>query len=441
MVFLNMNIMKSDFTEIEKLLDEKMEGAHSKIRGWVYRKRTAGGMLFLIIRDATDIIQVAVKKDKVHGKEFAAAEKALIESAVEVEGTVKKDGRAINGFEMLASHFKVTHSAHAFPIAKDNSPEFLLDIRHLWVRSRDITAAMKVKATLLQGVREYFHNENYLETTPPIIVSGAVEGGSTLFEMNYFGKKAFLSQSAQLYLEALIFSLEKVYAITPSFRAEKSRTLRHLAEYWHVEAEAAHAHLEDMLKVEEELISHVCKKAVEERAKELKALGREPADLKGIEPPFERIRYDEAIEILQKKKSKVKWGEDFGTEDERLLTADKKKPIFITHYPKKIKAFYMKEDPEDGKYVLCNDCLAPEGYGEIIGGSQREEDVDKLIARLKEEKADLKAYEWYLDLRRYGSVPHSGFGLGMERLVRWICKLEHIRDTIPFPRVMNRSHP
>lgn len=433
--------MKNQYIEIEKLLDGKLEGAHAVIRGWVYRKRTSGGMLFLVVRDASDIIQVAVKKDKVDPKDFAAAEKALIESAVEVKGIVKKDSRAINGFELAASEFKVTHSAHAFPIAKDNSPEFLLDIRHLWVRSREITATMKVKSCLLEGVRDYFKQEGYFETTPPIIVSGAVEGGSTLFEMNYFGKKAFLSQSAQLYLEALIFSLGKVYSITPSFRAEKSRTLRHLAEYWHVEAEAAHADLADMLKLEEGLISHVCQKIAIERAKELKFLGREPSELKKIEPPFERLKYDEAIDILQKKKSEIKWGDDLGTEDERILTAEKTIPIFITHYPKAIKAFYMKEDPDNPKLVKNNDCLAPEGYGEIIGGSQREEDVDLLIARLKEEGADLSAYEWYLDLRRYGSVPHSGFGLGMERLVRWVCKLEHIRDTIPFPRVMNRSHP
>ncbi|MFH0970970.1 MAG: asparagine--tRNA ligase [Candidatus Micrarchaeota archaeon] len=433
--------MKHDFSGIESLLEEEMEGKTASIRGWVYRKRNSGGMIFLIVRDATDIIQVAVKKDKVHEKDFAAADKALIESAVEVEGTVRKDARAINGFEMQATGFHVSHSAQAFPIAKDNSPEFLLDIRHLWVRSREITATMKVKATLLEGVREYFKQEGYCETTPPIIVSGAVEGGSTLFEMNYFGKKAYLSQSAQLYLEALIFSLGKVYAITPSFRAEKSRTLRHLAEYWHVEAEAAHVDLEGMLKIEEGLISHMCQKAAKERAKELKFLGRDPAEMKKIEAPFDRLRYDEAIGIIQKKNPAIKWGDDLGTEDERILTMDRKLPVFVTHYPKAIKAFYMKEDPEDPKVVMCNDCLAPEGFGEVIGGSQREDDVEKLIARLKEENADLSAYEWYLDLRRYGSVPHSGFGLGMERIVRWICKLEHIRDTIPFPRVMNRSYP
>ncbi|MFH1257498.1 MAG: asparagine--tRNA ligase [Candidatus Micrarchaeota archaeon] len=433
--------MKSQFDEIETLLDERMEGKAASIRGWVYRKRTAGGMDFLIVRDATDIIQVAVKKDKVHEKDFSAADKALIESAVEVKGIVKKDARAINGFEMEATEFHVMHSAHPFPVAKDNSPEFLLDIRHLWVRSREITATMKVKATLLEGVREYFKQEGYYETTPPIIVTGAVEGGSTLFEMNYFGKKAFLSQSAQLYLEALIFSLGKVYAITPSFRAEKSRTLRHLAEYWHVEAEAAHVDLDGMINLEEGLIAYMCQKIAKERPKELKFLGRDPSEMRKIEAPFDRLRYDEAIDLISKKNPAIKWGDDLGTEDERILTMDRKVPVFITHYPKHIKAFYMKEDPENPKLVKCNDCLAPEGYGEVIGGSQREEDVNKLIERLKSEGADLSAYEWYLDLRRYGSVPHSGFGLGMERIVRWVCKLEHIRDTIPFPRVMNRSYP
>lgn len=433
--------MKTKFHEIEQLLNEKMDGKEAKIDGWVYRKRVQGKMIFLVVRDATDIIQVAIKKDKVSEKDFEAAQKTLIESAVEIEGIVKKDERAITGFEIVAEKIKIVHSAQAFPIAKDNSPEFLLDIRHLWVRSREITATMKVKATLLEATREYFKQEGFFETTPPIIVSGAVEGGSTLFEMNYFGKKAFLSQSAQLYLEALIFSLEKVYSITPSFRAEKSRTLRHLAEYWHVEGEEAYADLDDMLKIEEGLIVHMCQKAAKDRAKELKLLGRDALELKKIEAPFERLRYDEAIDILQKKKSEIKWGDDLGTEDERILTQERTSPIFVTHYPKAIKAFYMKEDPSNPKLVKNNDCLAPEGYGEIIGGSQREEDVDKLISRLKEDGANLESYEWYLDLRRYGSVPHSGFGLGMERVVRWICKLEHIRDTIPFPRVMNRSYP
>ena len=436
-----MILLKHQFTDVEKLLDEKMEGKTVKIRGWVYRKRTAGGMNFLIIRDATDVIQVAVKKDKVSEKDFASADKALIESAVEVEGIVKKDARAINGFEMQAIAFHVIHSANAFPVAKDNSPEFLLDIRHLWVRSREISAIMKVKSTMLEAVREHFKQEGYFETTPPIIVSGAVEGGSTLFEMNYFGKKAYLSQSAQLYLEALIFSLEKVYSVTPSFRAEKSRTLRHLAEYWHVEAEAAYAELEDMLILEEGLISNMCQRAATDRAKELKFLGRDPNEIKKIEPPFDRIRYDEAVELVQVKNPAFKWGDDLGTEDERILTQERTLPVFVTHYPKHIKAFYMKEDPKNPKVVRNNDCLAPEGYGEIVGGSQREENVDKLIDRLKEEGADIAAYEWYLDLRRYGSVPHSGFGLGLERIVRWVCKLEHIRDTTPFPRVMNRSYP
>lgn len=434
-------IIDMDYIDIEKLLDEKMTEQTALIRGWVYRKRESGGMVFLIIRDATDIIQVAVKKDKVNEKDFTDATKALIESAVEVKGIVKQDKRAINGFELQGSEFKLNHSAQAFPISKDNSPEFLLDIRHLWVRSREITATMKVKATLLEAVREYFKECGYIETTPPIIVSGAVEGGSTLFEMNYFGKKCFLSQSAQLYLEALIFSLGKVYSITPSFRAEKSRTLRHLAEYWHVEAEAAHVDLNGMITIEEGLIEHMCQKVAEDRKKELKFLGRDPIEMKNIKAPFDKIKYDEAIEIIQKVNKEIKWGDDLGTEDERILTMERKTPVFVTHYPKEIKAFYMKEDPENKKVVKCNDCLAPEGYGEVIGGSQREDDVNKLIERLKSENVDLSAYEWYLDLRRYGSVPHSGFGLGMERIVRWVCKLEHIRDTIPFPRVMNRSYP
>lgn len=300
---------------------------------------------------------------------------------------------------------------------------------------------MKVKASVLEAARAFFRERGYWETTPPIIVSGACEGGSTLFGFNYFGKNAFLSQSAQLYLEALIFPLEKVYAITPSFRAERSRTVRHLAEYWHIEGEEAHMDLEGLLKFEEELVARVCHDAARQRPEELKLLGRNADELLEIKPPFKRITYAQALKILHEKQSKLEHGEDFGADEEKLLTQHEKQPVFVTHFPKKIKAFYMKEDPGDPSQVLCNDLLAPEGYGEIIGGSQREDDLQKLERRMTEANLNPKDYEWYLDLRRYGSVPHSGFGLGAERLVRWICKLPHIRDATPFPRVINRSYP
>ncbi|NYZ75254.1 asparagine--tRNA ligase [Candidatus Micrarchaeota archaeon] len=432
----------TEYLPIEEVLDKKKVGAEVSIRGWVYRARTGGGMLFLVFRDSTGIIQVAVKKDRVSEKAWKEAEACTrIESSAIAKGVVVEDKRAPEGFELQATDFTAINAAEVFPIAKDNSEEWLLDIRHLAIRSRELTAVMKVKATVLEGCREFFKKKGYWETTPPIIVSGACEGGSTLFSFNYFGKKAFLSQSAQLYLEAIIFSLEKVYAITPSFRAEKSRTLRHLAEYWHVEGEEAHMNHEQLVAFEEEMVSFICHKVAKERAKELKFLGREPKDIEAVKPPFHRMRYDEAIEALRKKGMQVEWGDDFGADEEKVLTAELKKPLFVTHFPKHIKAFYMKQDPDDERLALCNDLLAPEGFGEIIGASQREDNNEALITRLRANGQDTKAFEWYLDLRRFGSVPHSGFGMGVERLVRWICKLEHIRDTIPFPRVINRAYP
>ncbi|MEW5955350.1 MAG: asparagine--tRNA ligase [Candidatus Micrarchaeota archaeon] len=434
--------MTDGYSPIEEVLDKKAVGRELAVRGWVYRARTGGGMLFLVLRDSTGIIQVAVKKDRVSEKAWKEASACVrIESSATAKGVVAEDKRAPGGFELQATDFTAIHAAEVFPIAKDNSEEWLLDIRHLALRSRELTAVMKVKASVLEACRDFFKKKGYWETTPPIIVGGACEGGSTLFSFDYFGKKAFLSQSAQLYLEAIIFSLEKVYAITPSFRAEKSRTLRHLAEYWHVEGEEAHMNHEQLIGFEEEMVSFICRKVAKERAKELKFLGREPKDLEAVKPPFHRMRYDEAIEALRKKGMPVEWGDDFGADEEKALTAELKKPLFITHFPKHIKAFYMKEDPDDERLVLNNDLLAPEGFGEIIGASQREDNNETLLTRLRAGGQDPRAFEWYLDLRRFGSVPHSGFGMGVERLVRWLCKLEHIRDTIPFPRVINRAYP
>ncbi|MGB9577042.1 MAG: asparagine--tRNA ligase [Candidatus Micrarchaeia archaeon] len=429
------------YTKIEELLDDDAVGKEFSVRAWVYRERSSGGVKFLVLRDSTDVIQAAVKKDKVSARAWKMAESARVESSVIVSGVVVKDARAPNGFELQATDFATIQAAEPFPIAKDNSEEWFLDIRHLSIRSRELTAVMKVKHSLLEACREFFKNKGYWETTPPIIVSGACEGGSTLFEFDYFGKKAFLSQSAQLYLEALIYSLEKVYSITPSFRAEKSRTVRHLAEYWHVEGEEAHMNFEQLLEFEEQLVSFACHKVARERGKELRFLGRDPKELLEVKPPFQRISYSEAVELLRGKGAQVEWGDDFGVEEERLLTQDLKKPVFVVRHPKTFKAFYMKEDPEDERLVLSNDCLAPEGFGEIIGGSQREDSVEALTARLRANGQKPEDFKWYLDLRRYGSVPHSGFGMGVERVLRWICKLNHIRDAIPFPRVINRSYP
>jgi len=429
------------YTYLEDCLRKESVGLELKVRGWVYRRRQSGGLIFLVLRDRTEIMQVSVKKDKVSERSWQAAEKADIESSVILQGVVREDKRAPGGFELAATDVTLIHSAEPFPITEYQSPEFLLDKRHLWIRSRQQTHVMKIKSTILDAVREYFKQEGFYEVTPPILTSSGCEGGSTLFELNYFGQKAYLSQSAQLYLEAIIFALEKVYAITPSFRAEKSRTTKHLTEYWHVEPEMAYWTNEDTMKFEEKFISHICQRVAHENAKDLQQLGRDPKDLLKIKPPFPRITYKEAIERLNKKGFHLDWGDDFGTNEEKALTEEETKPLFITHFPGKVKAFYMKVNPEDPETVLCHDLQAPQGFGELIGGSQREDSDEILVSKLKSQGLNPKDYDWYLDLRKYGSVPHSGFGMGMERLTKWICKLEHIRDATPFPRVINRVYP
>ncbi len=414
-------------------------GKSAEVRGWIYRIRSSKNVVFMVVRDVTGIIQCTIRDSSPH---FRESEKLLIESSVIVSGVVKKDERAPTGYEIEAEGLKIIHSSDVFPITKDKSTELLLDQKHLWVRSRKQTAVMKIKAGIMKAAREFLDDSGFIETTPPIITTSGVEGGSTLFEFKYFDSTAYLSQSAQLYQEALIFGLERVYAITPSFRAEKSRTVRHLAEYWHLEPEAAFVDHEENMKIQENLISYLCEK-VSGMKGELKILELEgqPDYLSSIKPQFRRLDYNDAIKILQKNNSPIKWGDDLGTEDERILTEKEEKPIFVVNYPLEAKAFYMKENPADARTVLCADMLAPQGYGEIIGGSERETDYDKLVARLKKQNADLKNYQWYLDLRKYGSVPHSGFGLGVERFMRWILKLEHIRDAMPFPRVINRAYP
>lgn len=426
-------------TPIEQVLDGRVpEGKKVKIRGWIYRSRQQGKLNFVVVRDSTGILQCAVKKGVVAEDHFEDASNALLESAVIVEGTIEKDARAPGGFELQASHFHVLHFSEVFPISKDQSTEFLLDVRHLWLRSRELTAAMKIKAKVLEAIRQYCKKEGYVETTPPILSSSAAEGGSTLFEVPYFGKKAFLSQSAQLHLEALIFSLEKVYAITPSFRAEKSRTTKHLTEYWHFEGEAAHCTHEEIMAFEEQLVAFVCHAVARECQKELAVLGKKPEDLEKIKAPFQKIPYAEAVAILQKNGFKFKEGDDFGADEETALMSDFDQPVFVTNFPAAMKPFYMKENP-DGT-VNNHDLIAP-GGGELIGGSERETDLKLIEKKLKAAGEKLENYAWYLDLRKFGSVQHSGFGLGVERLVKWVAGLEHIRDATAFPRVTNRAYP
>ena len=430
------------FKKIREILSAK-EGEKIMLRGWVYRQRTSGSVSFVVLRDSTGIIQCAVKKDKVDQASWDAATTCFIESSVIVEGSVKKDERAPGGAEIQAEKMQFVSKGEPYPISKDLSDEFLLDVRHLWLRSRKMTAIMQARHYLVSYLREFFAKENFFELAPPIITKAECEGGSTLFEMNYFGEKAFLTQSSQLYAEVFIFAHEKVYVLAPSFRAEKSRTIRHLAEYWHLEPEMAWYDWKDNMKLQEEMISYAVQKMVKNHPDLLEQCGRNPDDLKKIVPPFPRLDYLDAVAKVNELGGKMEEGQDFGADEEALLTKEYDVPVFVHHFPSEIKAFYMEDDPDRPGYVLNDDLLAPQGHGEIIGGSQRIWEYDKLVAKMKKFGLDPDSpdYKWYVDLRRYGSVPHSGFGLGIERLTKWVLNLNHIRDAIPFPRTINRLYP
>ena len=426
---------------IKKALAKDMVGKTVQVRGWIYRTRSSGGIVFAVLRDVSGIIQVTIKKGNVPDPEFESATKAGIESSVIIEGTVAEDKRAPGGYEIRATKFQLVGLAEPFPITEYQSTELLLDLRHLWIRSREQTAVMKIKAALLRGARAWFYDNDCLEVTPPIITGVCPEDSTTLFQIKYFDRIAYLSQSAQFYLESLIYSCDRVYSLTPSFRAEKSRTPRHLAEYWHLEMEAAWVDNEENMKVQEQLLTAMLQTTVKECSSELEMLKRDPKTLKKIEPPFDRMKYEEAMDSLQKKGLDVKWGSDFGAIEERELTKDRDIPMFVVNYPKELKPFYMKENPDDPRTYKNSDLLAPEGFGEIIGGSERETDNALILERLAEKGESPENYGWYMDLRKYGSVPHSGFGMGMERIVTWVCKLDHIRDAIAYPRTVARVYP
>jgi asparaginyl-tRNA synthetase len=429
------------FSHIRDLLENPPGETEVQVRGWVYRTRSSGKIVFAVLRDSTGIVQVTIRKGNLPDPEFEQAVGATIESSVEVRGTFHKDDRAPGGHELRAKGFRLIGPAPPFPITEYQSEELLLDNRHLWIRSREQTAVMKVKASLLMGARNWLDENGFFEVTPPIFTQNACEGGVTLFKLKYFDREAYLSQSAQMYLEAIMFSLERVYALTPSFRAEKSRTTRHLTEFWHLELEEAWVDNIGNMRIQEELVSAMVQEAVKERKEEISLLGRDIEQLKAIVPPFKRVTYSHMIERLQGKGIDIAWGSDLGAAEERAVTQEEAIPTFVTNFPIGCKAFYMKQDPDDPRTVKCADLLAPEGYGEIIGGSERETDINIITARLKEQEVPVEAYQWYLDLRRYGSVPHSGFGLGVERVLRWVCKLEHIRDAVPFPRTVARAYP
>ena len=426
---------------IGKILSGEMEGKSVSIRGWVFRQRSSGNLNFLVVRDASGRVQVAVKKDKVGEKDWKDATEAYIESSVEITGEVKKDERAPGGWEIQVSSFNTVHRGDPFPISKDLSEEFLLDVRHLWLRSRKLATVFKARHHLVNYLREYLDKEGFYEIAPPIITKAECEGGSTLFEMDYFGETAYLSQSGQLYAEAMIFGLGKVYAFAPSFRAEKSRTIRHLAEYWHLEPEMAWYSQKQNMELQENLVEYAIQKFAKEHADLLEELERDPKVLQKVKVPFHRMDYADAVDKVNELGGKMAQGDDFGAPDEALLTKELDKPLFVHNFPSKIKAFYMRDDPEKPGTALAADLLAPEGHGEMIGGSERIWELPELERKMKEFGLGPKQMAWYVDLRRYGSVPHSGFGMGIERLVKWTLGLNHIRDTIPFPRSISRCYP
>lgn len=429
------------YQRIEEVNSEDSVGKKVKVRGWIYRKRRSGKIVFIIVRDSTGIVQCIVEKNSVSNDEFKSAVKAGIESSVIVEGIVEKDERSPTGYEIKTTSFNVVSYAEPFPITEYQSDELLMNLRHLWLRSRKMTAIMKIRDTVFKGFHEFLRGEGFYEVHCPMFVSTAVEGGSTLFEVPYFGRKVYLTQSSQFYLETMIFSLEKVYTVAPSFRAEKSRTRRHLTEYWHGEAEAAWFSNEDMMKLEERMIEHIVELVIRERKNELDILGRDVESLKNVQAPFERIRYDKIVDIATEIGIDMEYGEDLGADEEREITKRFNAPVFITHFPAEIKPFYHRPDPENPSVVLCHDMLAPEGYGEIIGGGERIYEIEVLRKRLADEGWKEEDYYWYVDLRKYGSVPHAGFGLGMDRAVMWIAGLDHIKYAIPYPRTIRRVTP
>ncbi|MGD0159255.1 MAG: asparagine--tRNA ligase [Candidatus Bathyarchaeia archaeon] len=425
------------FVPIQQVLAGGFEDQKVSIRGWIYRKREGKQNIFLLIRDSTGIVQCPVKKES---PAWADAEKITIESSLTLDGTVRKDTRAPGGYEIVTEKMSIIGLADLFPITKDKSEEFLRDVRHLWLRSRKMNLVMKVRSRVQRFTREFFESQNFTEVSPPMFITSACEGGSTLFSLKYFDQNMYMTQSAQLYLEILIYSLEKVYCIAPSFRAEKSRTIRHLTEYWHIEAEQAFADMNDLTRLEEELVAHICQRAVETCKPEFQELGADLSKLASVKTPFPKITYTEAIDRLNTKNFATKWGDDLGYEEEKALADDFGKPFFIYDYPKQIKAFYCKIHRDKPDLAMSTDMLVPR-IGEISTGGAREDDKERLVARLNELGLKEEDYDWYIDLRRYGTVPHVGFGMGLERLLTWMLDLDNIIDAIPFPRTTRRFYP
>ncbi|MCZ6820387.1 MAG: asparagine--tRNA ligase [Calditrichaeota bacterium] len=417
-------------------------GKEIQIRGWLYNKRSSGKLWFLLVRDGTGLIQSVVFKGSVSEEMFQTCEDVTQESSVVVTGTVSEDKRSVGGYELQVSGFEILALAEEYPIApKEHGTTFLMDHRHIWLRSSRQHAILRVRHEVIKACRDFFDENGFTLIDAPIFTPNACEGTTTLFETDYFGSRAYLTQSGQLYMEAGAMAFGKVYCFGPTFRAEKSKTRRHLTEFWMIEPEVAFLDLDGDMDLAEDFVSFIVKRVLKNRRAELEKLERNLEPLEKIGKPFPRISYDEAVEILKKNNIDFEYGSDFGGADETVISQAFDSPVMVHRYPAQIKAFYMKDDPGDSSKALCVDMLAPEGYGEIIGGGQREDDLAVLEGKIKAHDLPTEAFDWYLDLRRYGTVPHAGFGMGIERTVAWLCGLSHIRETIPFPRLMHRLNP
>jgi asparaginyl-tRNA synthetase len=429
----------------------KHEGQSVTLHGWLYNLRESGKLLFPIFRDGTGTVQGVAHVKSVAPAVFEALKGLTQESSVIVTGKVRADQRAPGGFEIDVQDLQVVQrvpETDPFPITlKEHGVDFLQERRHLWIRTPRQSAIIRIRAEIMRAAAEYFDINGFVRTDPPILTPAACEGTSTLFPVDYFGDPAYLTQSGQLYVEATALALGKVYSFGPTFRAEKSKTRRHLTEFWMVEPEVAYMDLDGLMELAENYISHIIQSVLKNRAAELATIGRDTNKLTPVTPPFPRLRYDQAVEMLNEAHKKgeleqpFEYGNDFGSPDETWLSSQYDRPVMVHRYPADVKAFYMEPDPADPRYALCVDVLAPEGYGEVIGGSQRVSSLELLSQRIEQHHLPREAFEWYLDLRRYGSVPHAGFGMGIERLVAWICALDHVRETIPFPRTLHRMYP
>ena len=417
-------------------------GEEVTLKGWLYNKRSKGKLHFLLVRDGTGVVQAVVSKSDVSPEAFGATDALTQESSVEVDGVIRADQRAPGGYELSVTDVRPFQIAVDYPISlKDHGVDFLMSHRHLWLRSSRQHAALRVRAEIIRAIQEHLDSRGFLRVDAPLLTPAACEGTTNLFETDYFGEPAYLSQSGQLYAEAAAMAFGKVYTLTPAFRAEKSKTRRHLMEFWIVEPEMAYFEHQDNLRVQEDLVSATVRSVLERCGPELKVLERDTKALEHVEPPFPRITYDEALSILKEHGEELPWGEDFGGGHETILAQQFDRPVFVEKFPTTVKPFYMQPDSDRPEVVLCDDLLAPEGYGEIIGGSQRIHDPVLLEERFRQHDLPADVYEWYLDLRRYGTVPHSGFGMGIERTVAWVCGLQHVRETIPFPRLLDRMYP